>query len=43
MGHSKICGRQALKFEGTSRPYPLKFFQGCLPQILLRPFLNALS
>ena len=26
-----------------SRPYPFKFFKGCLPQILLGPFLNTLS
>ena len=26
-----------------SRPYPLKFFKSCLPQILLSPFLNTLS
>ena len=26
-----------------SRPYPLKFFKGCFPQILLGPFLNTLS
>ena len=26
-----------------SRPYPFKFFKGCLPQVLLGPFLNALS
>ena len=25
-----------------SRPYPFKFFKGCLPQILLGPFLNTL-
>ena len=25
-----------------SRPYQFKFFQGCLPQILLGPFLNTL-
>ena len=25
------------------RPYPFKFFKGCLPQILLGPFLNTLS
>ena len=25
-----------------SRPYHFKFFQGCLPQILLGPFLNTL-
>ena len=23
------------------RPYPLKFFKGCLSQILLDPFLNT--
>ena len=26
-----------------SRPYPFKFIKGCLPKILLGPFLNALS
>ena len=26
-----------------SRPYPFKFFKGCLPQILLGPFLNTCS
>ena len=26
-----------------SRPYHLKFFKGCLPQILPGPFLNTLS
>ena len=35
------------KFEGVwsalSRPYPFKFFKGCLLQILLGPFLNTLS
>ena len=25
-----------------SRPYPFKFFKGCLPQTLLGPFLNNL-
>ena len=25
-----------------SRPYPIRFFKGCLPQILLGPFLNTL-
>ena len=25
------------------RPCPFEFFKGCLPQILLRPFLNNLS
>ena len=24
-----------------SKPYPFKFFKGCLPQILLGPFLNT--
>ena len=37
-GSSKICERQPL-----SRPYPFKFFKGCLPQILIGPFLNTLS
>ena len=36
-GQIKICGRQPLKYlEGFK-------FQGCLPQILLGPFLNNLS
>ena len=26
-----------------SRPYHFKFFKGCLPQIVLVPFLNTLS
>ena len=26
-----------------SRPHHFKFFKGCLPQILLGPFLNTLS
>ena len=26
-----------------SRPYPFKFFKGCLSQMLLSPFLNPLS
>ena len=25
------------------RPYPFKFFKGCLPQTLLGPFLNTWS
>ena len=25
----------------SSRPYPFKCFKGCLPQILLSPFLNT--
>ena len=30
------------KFEGITRPYPLKIFKGCLPQILQDLFLNTL-
>ena len=40
-GPSKICGRKLLKnlkWYGLSRP----FFKGCLPRILLDPFLNTL-
>ena len=46
-GPSKFCGRQPLKYlKGyglLSRPYPFKFFKGCLPQILLGPFLTILT
>ena len=35
-GPSKVCGRQPY-------PYPFEFFKGCLPQILLGPFLNTLT
>ena len=46
-GPSKRCGRQPLKkWKGyglLSRPYCVKFFKGCLPQLLLGPFLNTLS
>ena len=46
-GPSKICGRQPLKnfrdIVCLSRPYHFKFFKGCLPQILLGPFLNTLT
>ena len=45
-GQSKFCRRQPLKKlkgYGLSRPYPFKFFKGCLPQILLSPLLNILS
>ena len=28
--------------NGPSKIYPFKFFKGCLPQILLGPFLNTL-
>ena len=27
----------------TNRPYHFNFFKGCLPQILLGPFLNTLT
>ena len=37
-------GKTAFKnLNGYSRPYPFKFFKGCLPQISLGPFLNTLS
>ena len=46
-GPSKICGRQPLKIWSDmvclSRPYHFKIFEGCLPQILLGPFLNILA
>ena len=46
-GPSKICGRQLLKclkdLVCLSRPYPFKFFKGCLPKCLLGPFLNIFS
>ena len=35
-GPSKTCGRQSLKNV-------LQIFKGCLPQILLGPFLNTFS
>ena len=35
-GQSKFCGKQSLKVSrDISRPYPLKFFKGCLPKNLL--------
>ena len=50
-GPSKICGRQPIKnlkeyslvrgLVCLSRPYPFKFFKGCLLQILLGPFFNT--
>ena len=36
-GPSKICGTQMVCLR---RPYHFKYFKGCLPQILLGPFLN---
>ena len=45
---SKIWGRLPLKnlkgYSLPNRPHtPSNFFKGCLPQILLSPFLNTLS
>ena len=37
-----ICIKK-LSFRSISRSYHFKFFKGCLPQILLDPFLNALT
>ena len=46
-GPSKICGRQSLKkvkrYGLLSRYIPFKIFKGCLPQMLLGPFLSTLS
>ena len=46
-GPSKICGRQPLKYlKGCGLPKAdhtsSNFLKGCLPQILLGPFLNTL-
>ena len=44
-GPSKIYGRQRfkkLKLYGLLKPYPIKIFKGCLPQVLFGPFLNTL-
>ena len=41
-GPSNICGRQPFK-KLKCRPYHCKCFKGCLPQILLDPFLNTLT
>ena len=44
-GSSKIYGKQPLKkFKPVgSVPYYFKSFKGCLPQILLGPFLKSFS
>ena len=46
-GLSKFCGRQPLKYwkgyDLLSRPYPFKFFKGCLPQNLHSPLFNTFS
>ena len=46
IGPIKICGRQLLKnlnwMACLRRPYS-KFIKGCLPQILLGPFLKTLT
>ena len=44
--YSKILFKSLKKLKGyccLSKPYPSKFFKGCLPQILLGPSLNTLS
>ena len=44
MGQVKICKRQPLKKSKVyGLPYSLKFFKGCLPQILLGPLVNTWS
>ena len=48
MDHVNLWKTALKKFEGIwSRvpygPYPFKFYKGCLPQILLGPFVNSLS
>ena len=35
----KVCSDMV----SLSRPYHFKFFRGCLPQIVLGPFLNTLT
>ena len=43
-GPSKICGRPPLKsLKRYGLPYPFKYFKGCVPQILLIPFLNVFT
>ena len=43
----KSCGRQPLKnlkgYDLLKQTISLKFFKGCLPQILLGPLLNTFS
>ena len=42
---SRYSRMDQVKFveDSLSRPCPFRFFKGCLPQILLGPFLNTLS
>lgn len=42
-GPSKIWGRKLLKTTAFDIPYSYNFLKGCLPQIVLSPFLNTLS
>ena len=46
-GPSKVCGRQPLKnlkkYHVLKLTIIIEIFKGCLPQILLCPFLNTLS
>ena len=42
---SETCGTRYLRMDqvkSIGRPYHFKLFKGCLPQILLGPFLNTL-
>ena len=41
-GTSKICGRQPLTIWSDMVCLSFQIFKGCLPQILLVPFLNTL-
>ena len=52
LNRTKYSRMDQVKFAGDSlqkimvclrRPYHIKFFKGCLPQISLGPFLNTLS
>ena len=43
-GPSKICGRQSLKnLKEYGGGFLKEFERGCLPQILLDPFLNSFA
>ena len=41
MDQVKFLEDSLWKICRLGRPYPFKFFKGCLPQILLGPFLNT--
>ena len=40
---SNIGSKYSRMDQVISRPYHLKFFKGCLPKVLLGPFLNAFT